>query len=139
MIFKMYNCDFGIKVNGLRYDFEHVKELQIEDPERNRLTRGGNGTSTTGLTYREGLKEPKRWTIPIMNMSQELKAVLDECYTNQTRVECYCIDRNDGSSKMAKNAVLSNRPQQLTLDDSAESMNVSLEFETFDSSEVHKS
>jgi len=27
----------------------------------------------------------------------------------------------------------------LSLDDSAESMNVSLEFETFDSSEVHKS
>lgn len=139
MIFKIYNCDFGIKVNGVDYAFEHVQELQIEDPERNRVTRGANGTSKTGLSYRDGITDPKRWTIPIMNMSAELKAVLDDCYENETRVDCYCIDRKDGSSKMARNAVLSNRPQQLSLDQSAESMNVSLEFETFDSSEVHKS
>lgn len=139
MIFKHYNCDFGIKYNGVSYDFEHVAELQIEDPERNRLTRGANAKNKIGLAYKDGLKDPKRWTIPILNMSAELKAVLDEVFEQQARVECYCIDRTDGSSKMAKNALLSNRPQQLTLDESAESLNVSLEFETFDSSENHKS
>lgn len=139
MIFKIYNCDFGVKVNGVSYDFEHVKELQIEDPERNRLTRGSNAKNKVGLSYKDGLKDPKRWTIPILSMSAALKAVLDGCYDDQTRVECYCIDRTDGSSKMAKNAVLSNKPQQLTLDDTADSMDVSLEFETFDSSENHKS
>lgn len=139
MIFKMYNCDFGIKVGGVSYDFEHVAELQIEDPERNRLTRGVNAKNKTGLVYKDGLKDPKRWTLPILNMSAALKAVLDDCFDNQTRCEVYAIDRTDGSSKMAKNAILSNRPQQLALDDTAESMNVSLEFETFDSSENHKS
>jgi len=139
MIFKMYNCDFGIKVNGVSYDFEHVAELQIEDPERNQLTRGGNAKNKLGLAYKDGLKEPKRWTLPILNMSSDLKSVLDSCFEQQTRVDVYCIDRNDGSSKMAKNAILGNRPQQLTIDDTAESMNVSLEFVTFDSSETHKS
>lgn len=139
MIFKLYDCDLGIKVNGVNYNFDHVQEVVIEDPERNKLTRGANAGNKTGLPYKEGLKEPKRWTIPVMNMSKELKAVLDDCYDDQTRVDVFCIDRKDGSSKMAKNAILSNRPQQLTLDDSPESMNVSLEFETFDSSEVHKS
>lgn len=139
MVFKIYNCDIGIKVDSVNYQFEDVVEVQIEDGERNRLTRGANGTNKVGLAYRDGIKDPKRWTIPILNMSAELKALLDSCYDNQTRVDVYCIDRNDGSSKMAKNAVLSNRPQQLTLDESAESMNVSLEFETFDSSEQHKS
>jgi hypothetical protein len=139
MIFKMYNCDFGIKVGGVSYDFEHVQELQIEDPERNRLTRGVNAKNKTGLAYKDGLKDPKRWTLPILNMSAALKAVLDDCFENQTRCDVYAIDRTDGSSKMAKNALLSNRPQQLALDDTAESMNVSLEFETFDSSENHKS
>lgn len=139
MIFKMYNCDFGIKVNGVSYDFEHVAELQIEDPERNNLTRGGNGKNKLGLAFKEGLKEPKRWTLPILNMSETLKGVLDSCFEKQTRLEVYCIDRNDGSSKMAKNALLANRPQQLMIDDTAESMNVSLEFVTFDSSENHKS
>lgn len=139
MIFKIYNCDFGIKVNGSNYDFEHVSELQIEDPERNRLTRGSNAKNRVGLAYKDGLKDPKRWTLPILNMSQSLKTVLDSAYDNQTRVDVYCIDRNDGSSKMLKQAILSNKPQQLTLDETAESMNVSLEFEGFDSSEVHKS
>ena len=139
MIFKIYNCDFGIKYNGVNYEFEDVAELQIEDSERNRLTRGANAKNKVGLSYKDGLKEPKRWTIPILNMSAELKAVLDTIFDSQARIDVWAIDRTDGSSKMAKNAVLSNKPQQLTLDESAESMNVSLEFETFDSSENHKS
>jgi hypothetical protein len=139
MIFKIVDCDFGVKIGGVSYDFEHVAELQIEDPEKNRLTRGANAKNKVGLVYKEGLKEPKRWTIPILNMSAELKAVLDSAFDSKTRCEVYCIDRVDGSSKMAKNAILCNKPQQLTVDETAESMNVSLEFETFDSAENHKS
>ena len=139
MIFKHYNCDFGVKVGGVTYEFNHVASLQIESSERNQLTRGGNAKDKIGLVYKDGLKEPDRWTIPILDMSAALKAVLDLAFKNQTRLDCYCIDRTDGSSKMAKNAVLSNKPQQLTLDESAESMEVSLEFVTFDSSETHKS
>lgn len=139
MIFKIYNCDFGVKIGGVDYAFEHVAQVTIDDPERNRLTRGANASNKTGLVYKDGLKDPKRWTVPILNMSPELKAKLDECYDQQTRLDVYCIDRTDGSSKMGKNAILSNRPQQLTIEDTAESMQVSLEFETFDSSEVHKS
>lgn len=139
MIFKIYNCDFGVKIDGVSYDFEHVNQVTIEDPERNKLTRGTNAKNKLGLAYREGLKDPKRWTVPIINMSAALKDVLDGAFEAQTRLEVYCIDRTDGSSKMAKNALLSNRPQQLTIDETTESMQVSLEFETFDSSEVHKS
>ena len=139
MVFKLYECDIGIKVNGVSYDFEHVASVEIEDGERNRLTRGANAKNNVGLVYKDGLKEPKRWTIPIMSMSADLKQVLDSVYDDQTRIDVYCISRKDGSAKMAKNAILSNRPQQLTLDETAESMNVSLEFETFDSGEDHKS
>lgn len=139
MIFKIYNCDFGIKLGGVPYDFADVKELTIEDPEKNRLTRGSNGKNKVGLAYREGTREPKRWTIPILNLSIELKAALDGAFENQSRLEVYCIDRTDGSSKMAKEAILCNRPQQLNLNDTPDSMDVSLEFETFDSSETHKS
>jgi hypothetical protein len=137
--FKIYNCDFGVKVNGVSYDFEHVSSLQIESTVRNRITRGANAKNKIGITYKDGLNEPDRWTIPILQMSSALKDVLDSAFELGTRLECYCIDRTDGSSKMAKNAVLSNQPQQLTIDASAESLEVSLEFETFDSSEVHKS
>lgn len=139
MVFKIYNCDFGFKRNGVTYTFDHVDSVEIEDPERNRLTRGANATNNIGIAYKEGLKDPKRWTIPILNMSPDLKSVLDEVYESQERIDVFCIDRTDGSSKMGKNAILSNKPQQLVIDETAESINVSLEFETFESTETHKS
>lgn len=139
MIFKLYNSDLGIKINGTAYEFEHVDNLTIEDPEVNRLVRGSNAGNKVGLTYKEGLKEPKRITVNIMGMSAELKGVLDGCFENQTRIEVYCIDRIDGSSKIAKQAILSTQPMQLNLDDTPESMTVALAFESFDLVEVHKS
>jgi hypothetical protein len=139
MIFKIYNSDFGIKLNGVNYEFDHVKSVVITDPEKNKLVRGSNAKNKIGLSYKEGLKDPKVWTIPILSMSADLKAVLDLAFENRDRMDVFCVDRSDGSMKMAKNAVLCNRPQQLTIDESPESMEVSLEFETFDSSEVHKS
>ena len=139
MIFKIYNCDFGIKKDGASYEFTDVAELTIESTRRNRLTRGANAKNKIGLAYQEGMKDPDKWTLPILNMSADLKEVLDGAFENQDRLEVYCIDRSDGSSKMAKQAILCNKPQQLSLTDSPDSMNVSLEFETFDSSEVHKS
>ncbi len=139
MTFKIYDSDFGIKVNGVNYDFTHVVDLQIEDPEMTRLVRGANARNKIGLDYKEGTKEPKRWSVTILGMSPELKAVLDQVFDSRERVDVYCISRVDGSSKMAKNAVLTQMPQQLSLDDSPDSLNVALVFESFDLSEVHKS
>jgi hypothetical protein len=139
MIFKIYDSDFGFKYNGVNYDFTHVVDLQIEDPEMTRLVRGSNASNKLGLVYREGTKEPKRWTVTIMGMSPELKAVLDSVFEARERLDVYCISRIDGSSKIAKNAILSQLPQQLSLDESPESMNVALTFESFDTNEVHKS
>ena len=138
MIFKLYDCDVGIKVGGVDYSFEHVNSVQIEDPQMTRLTRGANASNKEGLVYTEGIKEPKKITCTIMNMSAALKEVLDGCFENKTRVDVYCISRESGSSKMARRAVLSQMPQQLNVDESAESMNVALAFESFDLSEVHK-
>jgi len=138
MIFKMYECDFGIKYNGVSYDFTDVESLQIEDNEKNRITRGSNGKNVLGLTYKEGIKEPKVWTVTIKNMSMEIKALLDGIYKDKSRLDVFCISRADGSSKMAKNCILSQVPQQLLIDESPDSMNVALMFETFDSAENMK-
>lgn len=140
MTFKVYNSDFGIKLNDVNYDFTHCDGMQIEDPEFNRLTRGANATNKEGLAYKEGMKEPKRITVTIQGMSAALKEVLDGCFKDKTRIDAvYCIDRTDGSGKMFKNAILCQQPQQLNVEESPESMNVALIFESFDASEVHKS
>lgn len=137
--FKLYDCDFGVTIAGVNYDFEHVENLQIEDPERTRLIRGGNAGNTTGLVYKEGVKEAKVITVTVLGIEKALFDLLKAAYKDKTRVDCYCVNRGDGSAKIAKNAILSQEPQQLSLDDSAESMNMALVFESFDVSEVHKS
>jgi hypothetical protein len=137
--FKIYDCDFGFTLNGVNYDFTHVDNMTIEDPERTRLVRGANANNKTGLVYREGVKDAKTITVTVMGLTADLFNLLKGAYADQSRMDCYCIARSDGSSKIAKNAVLSQEPKQLTIDDSAESMNVALIFESFDISEVHKS
>jgi hypothetical protein len=139
MIFKIYNCDFGVTINDVNYDFGHVNSLTIEDNERTRLSRGANASDKIGIVYKEGIREAKVWTITVIGLSKELYDLLKSSYASQTRMDCFAIDRTDGSSKIAKNAVLSQEPKQLSLDDSAESMNVALVFESFDTSEDHKS
>jgi len=139
MIFKIYNSDFGIKLGGVNYSFTHVENMSIEDPETTKLVRGANAGDKLGLPYKEGIKEPKKVTVTIKGMSKSLKEVLDAAYVGQTRVDVWCIDRTDGSSKMAKNAILSTQPNQLTIDENSDSMNVALIFESYDVTETHKS
>jgi len=139
MIFKIYESDFGIKYNGVNYDFTHITSLQIEDPENTKLVRGANGGNKLGLVYKEGIKEPKKVTVTIIGMSADLKGVLEQAYLNKDRLDAYCVSRIDGSSKIAKNSVLCMQPQQLNIDEGPESMNVALVFESFDLVEVHKS
>ena len=139
MIFKLYDCDFGVTIRGVNYDFEHVDGLQIEDPERTRLIRGANAANKSGLVYKEGLKDAKTVTVTIIGVSVELHNLLKEVFANKERVDFYCISRSDGSTKVAKNAVLSQEPMQLNLDDSPESLNLTLTFESYDVTEVHKS
>lgn len=139
MIFKLDDCDFGVTIAGVNYEFTHVVNLQIEDNERTRLVRGGNAKNKVGLSYKEGLRDAKVVTVTIIGMEVEIYNLLRQQYFNKERLDAYCISRTDGSSKTAKNAVLSQIPQQLTLDETPESMNVALVFETFDIEEKHKS
>lgn len=138
MIFKLYDCDFGVTVRGVNYDFTHVENLQIEDPERTRLVRGGNAGDNLGLVYKEGIKEAKTITLTVIGMPVAVHNLLKDVYKNRERIDVYAISRVDGSSKIGKNAVLSQEPKQLNLDDTSESMNTALVFESFDVSEVHK-
>lgn len=139
MIFKLYECDLGLKINGVSYDFPNVQDLTIENPEKTKLIRGSNGTDIIGLPYKEGLKDPKVITVSIIGMDITLKGVLDGAYGAQSRIDVFCVNRNDGSSKIARNAVLSQQPMQLKVDENPDSLNVALVFESYDYTEVHKS
>ena len=137
--FKMYNCDFGVEVDGVNYEYQDVDGLQIEDPENTRLVRGSNGSSKSGLIYKEGIKEPKRLSVTLIGMQADLYPVLKSAFDEKKRVKCWAVDRTDGSSVIGKQAIMVQQPQQLAIDDTPESMNVVLIFETFDLTYTHKS
>lgn len=137
--FKIYNCDVGFKYKGTDYQFTDVNSVAFENPTRNRLTRGSNGKNETGLSYTEGIREPKRATIAGMNIPIAMYNVFGDIFRKKERIDFYAIDRTDGSSKWLKEAILSNEPEQLNLDDTPESLEVSIELESFQSIEIHKS
>ena len=139
MIFKLYDCDFGLTVRGVNYDFTDIDSVTIEDPEAVELTRGANANNTEGLAYATGTKEPKTITLVIPAINTELLVLLQDAYSKKERIESYCVSRSDGSSKMIKKAILSQKPQQLTLDETSESMNVSIILKSFDVKDNHKS
>lgn len=138
-IFKMYECDFSVTLSGVTYSFTHVESVQIEDPESTKLIRGANAGNKTGLSYKEGLKEAKKITLTVIDIPMAVHNLLKTAYSAQTRMDVNVISRADGSSKIAKNAVLSQSPKQLGMSDSADSLNTALIFESFDVEEVHKS
>ncbi len=138
-IFKMYDCDFSLTIRGQTYTFTEVDNMQLEDPERTKLIRGANAGNKTGIAYKEGLKEAKILTLTVMGMPAELHTLLKDVYEKKERIDCNCISRVDGSGKIAKNAILSQSPKQLNMDDTPDSMHTALIFESFDVSEVHKS
>lgn len=137
-VFKLYDCDVSMTYNGVTYAFTHVDSLSIEDSQRTRITRGNNAGDKTGIVYEEGVKDAKVVSLTVLGLGKDLHDLLKTIHKLKARVDVNCISRSDGSSKIAKNAVLSQEPRQVSLDDSAESMNVALSFESFDVSEVHK-
>jgi hypothetical protein len=112
--------------------------MTLENPHMVRIVRGANSKDKVGLIYTEGSKEPMTLTVVLIGVSLAIHTLLMQIYTDKGRCEFYCIDRLDGSSKIGKSAILSKQPQQLVVDESPESMNVELTFETFDMVETHK-
>ncbi len=137
--FKLYNCDIGFTIRGVDYRLDHVDSVTVDDPETNELVRGANAGNKIGLTYKQGLKEAKTFTTAALALPMALHNLLKEVFGSQERFDFWCISRDDGSSKMARNAILASSPKQLTLDDSAESMQVSLIVKSYDVDENHKS
>lgn len=139
MIFKIYDCDFGVTIRGVNYDFDHIDSVTIENTETTTLTRGANAKNKSGIVYKTGSKDPKVVTAEVLDIPFDLHNLLKEVHANEERLDFYCISRSDGSSKIAKNAVLSQEPVQMAIDETAESMNLTLIFHAYDIEEKHKS
>lgn len=130
-MFKLYECDVGIKAEGITYQWKNISQVAFEDNERNRLTRGANATDEVGIAYKDGIKEAKRILPSILEMPSALHALFQRLFKDQVRFEFFCTSRKTGSSLFGKNCILSNRPMQLNLDETAESLEIAIEIETF--------
>lgn len=138
MSLKLYDCDIGITLAGVNYDFTHVDSVTHEDPKRNKLIRGANAGNKIGLVYTEGTKEPDVLTTSVIEIPKALHELLTRAFENKTRMDFYCVSRSTGSAKLAKNSILAQKPFQGTIDETPESLNTSLVFESFDVSDTIK-
>ena len=139
MIFKLYDCDCTLVARGVSYDFTDIDSVTVEDPETVELTRGANASNDDGLVYTQGSKDPKTVTLVLPGVPKELLDLMTDIHAKKERVEFYCISKSDGSSKAVKKAIISQKPQQLVIDDTAESMNISLILKSFSVKDNHKS
>lgn len=135
--FKLNQMDHSLTVRGVEYDLPHVDSIVVEDPKQVMLTRGANGKNNVGVVFVEGVKDPYVITITTMDLPLTLFNLLLDVWKKEERIDYNGIAA-DGSTKNAKQAILSTKPQQLTLDNTAEAMNVVLVLRTFIYDEVKK-
>lgn len=139
MQFKLYDCDVGATIRGVDYTWTHVNSFVTEDARRVRLTRGANAGNKEGIVYEEGVKDAEVVTVTLPDLDSAMFNLLMDVFNKKERIDVWAIQRSDGSSKTAKRAVISAKPQQLTLDDTPDSFDVALILESFDTTEVRKS
>jgi hypothetical protein len=135
---KLYDCDCVMTIRGVRYDFVHVDSVTVEDPETMDLVRGANAGNKEGLDFKSGTKEPKTLTTSVVALPPALHTLIKDVYDNGERVEFSAISRKTGSGKHAKRCLVSQRPQQFTLDSSPESLNTPIILKSFDVEDVLK-
>lgn len=129
---KLYDCDVGLEIRGVKYEFDHVDSVTHEDPRIHRLTRGANAKNKVGIVYTEGNKEAHVLTTSVIQIPAELHALLKDVFNTKERIKFFCVSRKNGSSKYASQAILAQPPFQPTVDESAESMNTPIVIESFD-------
>lgn len=131
MQMKLYDCDLGVVLNGVNYTIPHVDEVRYTDPEMKQLTRGANSDDSAGITYITGRKDPKTIEVDSLQIPVELASAFNTAYENETRMEVYAISRRTGSSVKGKQAILVQPPLQASINESPDSLVVTLQFNTF--------
>src|SRR5574344_2327987 len=108
-------CNFGFVYNGTRYEFEDIDSDIVDNPHETGLTRGMNAKNKSGLEYESNLDQPIIRTQIVKNIPIEIINLLGDIYKKKGRLDIFCIDRIDGTSRISKNAVLKKKPTQLNV------------------------
>lgn len=123
--------------DGNVYEFLHFDSVGVDTTARTRITRGANAGDRLGVSYKEGLKEADTMTIVAVDVPADLHTQLKTWYDAATRLKIECVD-SIGSSVVAFDSVISREPHQLSIDESVESMNLELIFESFNITTTYK-
>ncbi len=125
-------CDVYFSRNGEDYDVTAaVDSMTFEDPQRKHLTRGSSGRNTTGLVYSEGTKDPKTLTVVFVGLSAEFAQMFADMYEKEERTDFKIVDRKTGQFRSYKEAIISQRPVQASMQDGVEEQNVQVILEAY--------
>uniref|UniRef100_A0AAU8AUZ1 Tail tube protein n=1 Tax=Dulem virus 29 TaxID=3145747 RepID=A0AAU8AUZ1_9CAUD len=132
MAIQLWRSKNGVNINSQNYDFEHVDRVSVDDPVRKHLTRGANSKSKTGLPYLENSKQAKTINMEVLDLSKEMRDMLNNCYENEDRIGVYCVDTATGESYNGNNCLVTGLVWQPVVSSEEETYNVTLSFETYD-------
>ncbi len=124
-------CECGIILNGVDYKFIGVNTITVDDPETTGLIRGADAKDTVGLSYTEGLDQPKTMTVNLRNIPLDLSNALKAARRAKTRMDFYCIERASLESTTLKDAIIQKDPLQLEISNTPDSLAMDLVFSGF--------
>lgn len=133
MILQLRKCDLGLSINGVKYDFTpYVSGVTLEQTQAKHLTRGATGQHKKGFVYTEGLKDPNKIAIVLTGLPAYFFPLLRRHYQEETRMDCYVIDRKTGQARYYKNAIITQEPAQLTMGEGTEELDITLNLEAYE-------
>jgi hypothetical protein len=133
--FQISDGDAGFTYEGVNYTFSDVDSIDYTFNRKNRLTRGANGQNKVGLVYKEGLKTADVAEFRITDCSIDIYNLLLTIFNESKRINAWFIDRTTGEGFTFKNAIVRDKPRQMSIGESAESLSFMFAVESFDVTE----
>ena len=132
MLYQISDGKAGFTLGKTNYELGDVDSIDYTYSRKNNLSRGASGNNKVGIVVKEGLKDADMADIRITDCSVEIYNLLENCFTNQTRINVWFIDNKKGGGFTFKQAVITEKPRQPQIAEGIDALNFMLKVKSFD-------
>lgn len=131
-LLRIWSTDGGFSVNGTNYEFDDFDSVVFTVGRSKHLMRGANSKNKVGIDIETGNKTPDTCTCTILSMSADAMKLLNKCYSENTRIDLWFIDRANLGRVQYNNAKITMPVRQLNIGEEETNLTVQLSVESFD-------
>lgn len=129
---RIWNTQGGVVINGTDYKFDDFDSVAFTYGRVKHIMRGANATNKYGIDTEEGMKTPDTASVTIVDITDELKNLLNRCFKENTRIDLYFIDNQSLATVQFSNAKITSPVRQLNIGEEDTTLSVILSVESFD-------